>query len=86
MANNAIYFDEKEIERAFKRLTKQSATTLDPLLSPRLCRNKNIKQFRTNGDIFIGKDRRKNKTIVFLPEKKVVELGFFKGKTRFKIE
>lgn len=56
-----------EIQRVFNNLTKVNATIITPRIALDIGRNKNLKQLRKNDNLFIAHDRKKNKSLIYLP-------------------
>lgn len=66
----------KEIENIFDRLVKNGATELKPRLALDISRCKKIRYLREKNNIFIGLDRIKHKSIIYLPPSiKVLKKG-----------
>lgn len=57
----------KEIEKIFDRLVKHTATSVSTRTAIDLARNKKIRYLRSIDNIFIGNDRIKNKSIIYIP-------------------
>ena len=57
----------KEVERIFDRLMKFPVVKVDPRIAMDISRYKKIRFLRSNDNIFIGEDRAKHKSIIFIP-------------------
>ena len=57
----------KEVEKAFDRLVKFPAVKVEPRIAMDISRYKKIRYLRSNNNIFIGEDRAKRKSIIFIP-------------------
>jgi len=57
----------KDVEKAFDRLTKFPVVKVEPRVAMDISRYKKIRYLRNNDSIFIGEDRAKRKSIIFIP-------------------
>ena len=68
------------MDKVFKRLLRDNATSIDTGLARNLSKNKKIRYLREKNRLFIGLDRNKKKSIVYIPSEfkpKKTKQGYF---------
>jgi hypothetical protein len=70
-----------ELDKVFKRVLKDNAASTDTQLAGTLAKHKKIRHLRKKNMIFIGLDRNKRKSVVFMPPdckpKKITKRGYY---------
>jgi len=62
----SFYPKDKEIEKILDRLTKNNATYTNHTTTRDLCRFKQIRYLREKDKLFVGLDRRKGVSIIYV--------------------
>jgi len=71
---------DKELDKIFKRVMKDNAASIDTNIARNLSKNKKIRYLREKNRMYIGLDRNKKKSVVFIPPQykpKKTKRGYF---------
>lgn len=71
----SFFLKNKEYANLMDRLIKDSATCVNTRIATDFCRIKSIKTLRKKNYLYVGNDRKKNKTIIYLTNNNVRKNG-----------
>jgi len=65
----SFYAKTDEIDKILERLSKVSVARVDSKFAQSFCKNKAIKQLRDKDNLFVGWDKKKRTSILYIPHR-----------------